>query len=117
MSESIGEELVGWRREKAWELSLSDNEYSSHVEGYYHDRSVAVASGQGRGWYGGNGTVKEVDVITNGIYFYPVEPDASLFKDSDAILRAKLKEELLIKLQKQFKPEELEILGIVNEKA
>lgn len=65
MKELIGKDLSGWRLEIWYELRLSYDEYGkSKVNGYFSDKSLATASGKGKGFYGCDGTVADVVILT-----------------------------------------------------
>lgn len=65
MQRFIGKDLAGWRVEIWYEQRLSTDEYGGYkVEGYFTDKDLASASGKGKAWYGSDGTVAEVLVLT-----------------------------------------------------
>ncbi len=105
----VGESLRGWRVETWFELRLSTDERGGfEIGGYFKDKDLASATGKGKGWYGGDGKVEEVLVLTNdGATGFLVRDDQIKLSDQDA-----LKATAVEKAKTKLTPEERKLLGI-----
>ena len=110
MRDLVGKDLAGWHVEVWFELRLSTNESGGYeVGGYFKDKDLATVTSKGKGWYGGDGEVVEVFVLTLGGlagFIVKSDPPINLSKEDDfrtmVIQRAKDK----------LTPEERKLLGI-----
>lgn len=106
----IGQDLSSWRAERWYELRAMTGETGSKVIGYFTDANLAAASGKGEGWYGSDGMVGEVTVLTqDGVIGFILDKE-SITLEEDAARRAVAIQKALDKLT----PEERELLGIVQ---
>jgi hypothetical protein len=105
----IGEDLRNWRVETWFELRLSTDENGGYeVAGYFRDKDLANATGKGKSWYGGDGKVEEVLVLTNdGAFGFVVGDDRIYLSDQNA-----LKATAVEKAKAKLTPEERKLLGI-----
>lgn len=105
----IGEDLQGWRVETWFELRLSTDENGRYeVGGYFKDKDLASATGKGKGWYGDDGKMEEVLVLTNdGAFGFVVGSDRVFLSDQDA-----LKARAVEKARAKLTPEERKLLGL-----
>ncbi len=85
MRKLVGQDLVGWRIEIWYELRLSvDERGGGKVGGYFTDKTLALAAGKGEGWYGSDGTVSQVLVLTrDNKTGYLVKGDQISLSDQD----------------------------------
>ena len=72
--------IVEW-----FEVTASDNEYGTHPQtvGFYDDRVVAEAAKKGKGFYGADGDVHSVVVLTDGEHSYVIDPDQIHLKSTE----------------------------------
>jgi len=66
LKQLIGQNLTNWRIEKWYELRFSPigSGRQNEITGYFTDENLASAAGKGKAWFGSDGTVKEVLVLT-----------------------------------------------------
>lgn len=109
MLEFIGKDLAGWRVETWYEQRLSIDEYGKYeVAGYFTDKDLASASGKGKAWYGSDGTVAEVLVLTkDGTTGYIIKGDKIILSEQDAIRAGAIE-----KAKSKLTAEEKKLLGI-----
>lgn len=109
MEKLIGKDLVGWQVAIWYELRLSKDEYGKYdVAGYFTDKDLASASGNGKAWYGGNGEVVEVFVLTkDGTTGFIIKTDQIMLSEQEAI-----RAEAIEKAKKKLTAEEKKLLGI-----
>ncbi len=109
MKELIGKDLAGWRVETWYELRLSIDEYGKYnVAGYFTDKDLASASGKGKAWYGSDGTVAEVPVLTkDGMSGFIVKDGQIKLSEQDTI-----RAEAIKKAKSKLTAEEKKLLGI-----
>lgn len=109
MKELIGKNLTGWRVETWYELRFSIDEYGKYnVAGYFTDKDLASASGKGKAWYGNDGTVAEVPVLTkNGTTGFIIKTDQIMLSEQESI-----RAEAIEKAKSKLTAEEKKLLGI-----
>ncbi len=105
----VGADLSNWQVVVWYQLSLPTGEVGSRVEGYFTDKDLATAQSKGAGWYGSNGTVTEVYVLTsddkNGFVldsrnFASLSDETTLLAAAIDRARAKLTPEELVLLRR-----------------
>ena len=92
----------------AWAVEASVDERRNAITGYYKDSNIARVDAQGAGWYGSEGTVKEVDLYEDedgNIYNVVCE---GKYKDVDR----KFREETMDNIKTKLTPEEIKLLGL-----
>jgi hypothetical protein len=106
----VGQSLSGYRIELWYVLFLSTGETSGQVAGYFTDRDLATAQGRGQGWYGRDGSVDGVYVLTqDGKTGYLVKIDKPVHLSEQESLANEAKRKALEKLT----PEEQRLLGLM----
>lgn len=109
MTELIGQDLAGWRVEIWYELRLSFDDVGGYtVAGYFTDKVLAGASGKGQAWYGNDGTVAEVPVLTKDSITGFIVKEESIKLGEQESIRAKA----ITKAKSKLTPEEQKLLGI-----
>ncbi|MDD2757981.1 MAG: hypothetical protein PHD72_01220 [Patescibacteria group bacterium] len=108
--ELLKEGLAGWRVETWYMLQLSDNEMGNswNIGGYFSDKDLATAEGRGRAWYGRDGNVVEVSVLTkDGKTGYVLNNTPVELSDQEAIRAEAVKKALSL-----LTPEQQRLLGL-----
>ncbi|MDQ1283989.1 MAG: hypothetical protein QG620_337 [Patescibacteria group bacterium] len=107
----LSEDLAGCRVEMWFELSLSTGETGSEVAGYFTDKDLATEKGRGKGFFGADGYVEPVFVLTrDGKTGYLIGKEIRL--DDEAKTIESVRERALKKLT----AEEIRILGLDKER-
>jgi len=104
-----GKDLAGWRVEIWYELCLAKDERGGYdVAGYFTDKDLASATGRGKAWYGGNGTVEEVLVLTDdGKSGYIVNANPIALSEQEELRKVAIAE-----AKRKLTAEERRLLGI-----
>lgn len=108
LKQLVGKDLRGWRLERWYEVRLSGNERGTEetIGGYFAERGLATIAGKGKAWFGGDGTVVEVLVLTkDGVTGY-------LVSGEEVSLNKSLKDKAIADAKKKLTPEERGLLGV-----
>lgn len=109
MRQMTGKDLAGWRVEKWFQLNLSTDDRGGYdVAGYFTDKDLASATGKGKAWYGGDGTVEEVLVLTDdGKSGYIVSANPIALNDQE-----ELRKVAIAKAKGKLTAEDKKLLGL-----
>lgn len=105
----VGQQLGHYSIQLWYELFLPTGETGGKVAGYFTDRDLATAEGRGKGWFGQDGSVREVYVLTkDGKTGYLLNHDQAVVLSNQETLEEEAKRKALEKLS----PEERRLLKL-----
>ncbi len=101
---------------KAFEVYETTDEYGrrGRTVGYFTDKVQATAQAQGYGWFGSEGTIREVFLYdVDGSTFYVLKQPAPVQINENLIeLETRIQANTKAKLLKVFSTEEIKSLGL-----
>ncbi len=109
MKDLIGKNLADWRLEIWYELRLSTNERGAYdVAGYFTDKNLANSTGKNQAFYGSDGKVAEVLVLTkDGTTGFIVNGEQIKLRE-----QATIRAEAIARAKSKLTAEDKKLLGI-----